>query len=522
MKKNFSVNIGKRLFNIDEDAFECLNNYLGRLRNFFSGDEGNEEILSDIEMRIAELLDQKVEQQSQGIVILEYVQEVIKEMGEPGQLAGEEPSSHNSPEAKTRGRLYRDPANQLIGGVAAGISAWFGIQTVWVRLIFVFATLIYGIAPIVYAILWVILPEAQTTSEKLAMQRQNINIDNLHKELLMAGTGIKKTGNSFLESFGAFLRNFFEILARLIRWFFQLFGRLTGLLLLGLVIFSYIGLSLALLVRDDVGVGGFNFESVTLYQVFQWMVPATSDRWLFYIAFLLVLVALSGLMIYGGLRLMLKWPPLRWPVVMAFILILLAGFFTAGSAIFRYSQSTDFSDSSNEYKSLPMPAGRLHILSGPWDLQKFLNPVSGNTGFNTGTGVTGEINLSFRPAPGDSLLVTLNRSASSSSQANAAENISGISYVWEIQDTLLTINPYFRIPYDDGMHYQELNVIVGIPVNREIYIDPEISWKARYNDFNETGNEGGVYLMTASGLTKKKTEETAADSTALVRKDSIK
>jgi len=79
MKKNFSVNIGKRLFNIDEDAYECLNGYLGRLRNFFAVDEGHEEILTDIEMRIAELLEQKAEQSGQGIVVIEFVQEVIRE-----------------------------------------------------------------------------------------------------------------------------------------------------------------------------------------------------------------------------------------------------------------------------------------------------------------------------------------------------------------------------------------------------------------------------------------------------------
>ena len=57
MKKNFSVNIGGRIFNIDDDAYECLNSYLNRLRNFFAAEQGYAEIIADIEMRIAELLD---------------------------------------------------------------------------------------------------------------------------------------------------------------------------------------------------------------------------------------------------------------------------------------------------------------------------------------------------------------------------------------------------------------------------------------------------------------------------------
>ncbi|NTW25300.1 MAG: PspC domain-containing protein, partial [Lentimicrobium sp.] len=317
MKKNFSVNIGKRLFNIDEDAYECLNGYLGRLRNFFSVDEGREEILTDIEMRIAELLEQKAEQRGQGIVVIEFVQEVIREMGEPGQLSdNEEAKPHDSNSSRIIGKLYRDPVNRKVGGVAAGLAAFFGIDPLWIRLIFVISTLLYGSGPIIYIVLWLILPEAQTTSEKLEMQRQLINIGTLREELASAGKGIKASSGSFLGSIGDFLRNVFEIVARLIGWFIQLFGRLAGLFLLLLVFGAFIAMIPAFLVREDLGVGGYNFDSVTMHQVFQWMVPGTSDQWMFYLAFLLVAISLTGLLIYSGLRLMLKWPPLKWPVVL--------------------------------------------------------------------------------------------------------------------------------------------------------------------------------------------------------------
>jgi len=518
MKKNFSVNIGKRLFNIDDDAYECLNSYLGRLRNYFSAEEGREEIIADIEMRIAELLEQRVETKGQGIVILDFIQEVIREMGEPDQLSdSEDVRPKETAQQRTTGKLFRDPVNRKVGGVAAGLSAFFGIDPVWLRLIFVISTLLYGSGPVIYIVLWLILPEAQTTSEKLEMQRQRVNIGTLRTELASAGKGLQKTGSSFLGSTGALLRNAFEIAARLIRWFFQLFGRLTGLLMLALVLLSYLGIGLALLVRDHVGMGGYQFDSVTLYQVFQWMVPGTSDRWLFYLAFLLVLAALSGLLIYTGLRLLLKWPPLKWPVVVAFILILFGGILIASSAVFRYSRSTDVADSVNETESVKMPESRLHIQSGPWDYEKFLNPLSGSLGMNTNALVLGEINLSFRPAPGDSLIFTQIKSASSASSSRSTDYAANIQYNWEIKDTLILINPYYSLPFDDGMHYQELNVIIGVPVNREIYIDPEISWKVRYSDFDNSNNDGGMYTMTSSGLVRKMTEVQATDSTASVK-----
>ena len=195
MKKNFSVNIGGRIFNIDDDAYDCLNSYLNRLRIFFAADQGHDEIIADIEMRIAELLDQRKEQGLQ-IITLKHIEEVITGMGEPDQLSDTETGKQQEPQkTKTRGKLFRDPDNRQIGGVAAGIAAWFGIDPVWVRLIFAAFTLFYAVGIIIYAVLWLILPGAQTTSDKLEMQRQSININTLRNELVSAGTGIQKTGD---------------------------------------------------------------------------------------------------------------------------------------------------------------------------------------------------------------------------------------------------------------------------------------------------------------------------------------
>ena len=139
MKKNFSVNIGSRLFHIDDDAYERLSTYLGRLRTFFATNEGCDEILTDIEMRIAELLEQK-KTNGPAIIRIDQVEEVIADMGEPDQLS----ESQGEPSrAKTKGKLYRDPDNRHLGGVCAGVAAWFGVDPLWVRVAFVVITLLY-------------------------------------------------------------------------------------------------------------------------------------------------------------------------------------------------------------------------------------------------------------------------------------------------------------------------------------------------------------------------------------------
>lgn len=504
MKKNFSVNIGNRLFNIDDDAYECLNSYLSRLRNYFSANEGYEEIIADIEMRIAELLDQQIAQ-GQSVIVLDHIHQVIAGMGEPDQLSdSEDHNAKSTARTKSNGKLYRDPVNRQIGGVAAGIAAFFGIDPLWIRLIFAVSTLLYGSGPIIYIVLWLILPEAQTTSEKLEMHRQSINIGTLRDELTAAGSGIKKTGNSLLNSVGNLLRFVTEILIRLFRWMFGVFTRIAGLTMLLLIIVMFAGISLAFLIRERMEFGDYMLDSTTLVNAFQWMLPGVDVSWLAFISIALLLIALSGLMIYFGLRLLLKWPPLRWQVITGFVLMLIAGLLIAGSTIFQYSRSNKDTDSVSVRRSMLLEGNRIHLATGSHGFHEYMASAGNDTTFVKINDVLGEISLSLRPVTEDSVIVTLIKSASARKELSAGEYAGNITYTYNFQDSLLTLNPYFVIPFKDGMHYQELNVIIGIPVNTEVQIDRELSWKASFRDFLGDREDGGTYLMTNSGLKLKK------------------
>jgi phage shock protein PspC (stress-responsive transcriptional regulator) len=503
MKKNFSVNIGGRIFNIDDDAYECLNNYLARLRNFFKTDQGSQEIIADIEMRIAELLDQQKEN-GQPIITLKHIEDVIANMGEPDQLSDTETEKpKNAPGIKTRGKLYRDPDNRQIGGVAAGIAAWFGIDPVWVRLIFAAFTLFYAVGIIVYVVLWLILPVAQTTSEKLEMQRQSININTLRNELVSAGTGIQKTGNTILQTLGTFIRFVTEVVARVITFLLLLLGRLAGLVLLLGVIAMFIGISAASLVRDQMNMGNYQLDTTTLVNALQWLIPGPDVRWLIYITIALLLVAITGLLIYTGLRLLLKWPPLRWQVVIVFVLLLVAGILTGVGAVFQYARSSEKIASVTKRQSIVMKAKHIHLASGPNDHRQYFMPLAGDTLPANVSYVLGEINLSIRPVPADSLFITFIQAASAWQDTQASGYAANIAFNYKLQDTLVTINPYFMFPYSDGMRYQKMDVIVGIPINTIVEIDEPLRWRANYSDFIDQARNGGTLIMTTSGLTLK-------------------
>ena len=503
MKKNFSVNIGGRIFNIDDDAYECLNSYLNRLRSFFASAQGNDEIIADIEMRIAELLNQQKEQ-GLSLITLAHIKEVIASMGEPDQFSDAETEKpKSSTGSKTRGKLYRDPDNRQIGGVAAGIAAWFGIDPVWVRLIFVVCTLFYAIGIIIYAILWLILPIAQTTWEKLEMQRQSININTLRNELSSVGSGIQKTGSSLLQSTGVFIRFVTEVIARLFHLLFKVFSRLAGLTLLLIVLAIFIGLCTASLVREPMNMGGYQLDSITLVHSLQWLIPGADVRWLAYITIALLLVAITGLLLYTGLRLLLKWPPLRWQIVIVFVLLLVAGIVTGIGAVFQYARSSEQTANVTKRQNIMMNKKYIHLVSGPNDYQQYFMPLAGDTILGNINYALSEIKLSVRPVPADSLHFTSIMSAAAWQESQAAGYAGNILYSYKLQDTLVMLNPYFMFPQNDGMRYQKLDIILGIPVNTEVRIDESLRWRINYSDFIQNDNNGDVFIMTPSGLQLK-------------------
>ena len=174
MKKNINVNISGLLFNIDEDAFATLQNYLDRLKHYFGNNESGNEIISDIESRISEMFQERLSE-SKGVITIEDVREIIKIMGEPGEIEDEaefetpnnnqkqqyQSSSQTNYSSSYSGKrkLYRDPDDKVIGGVASGLSYYFGISPIWIRLVFIALTMI-GMSVLVYIILWIVIPEA--------------------------------------------------------------------------------------------------------------------------------------------------------------------------------------------------------------------------------------------------------------------------------------------------------------------------------------------------------------------------
>lgn len=200
MKKTISINIAGLVFNIEEDGYLVLKKYLDEIKAIFSSEEGVNEMLEDIESRIAELFHEKLSDSKQ-VVTEADVAEVMEVMGRPTdyKVDGDEEESYQKFDSeetyseKASKRLYRDEENATIGGVCAGLGHYFALDPVVLRIIFVLMVILGGSGILVYIILWAVIPEAKTTAQKLQMRGQPVNLDNI-KEYVSGFTKEAKTG----------------------------------------------------------------------------------------------------------------------------------------------------------------------------------------------------------------------------------------------------------------------------------------------------------------------------------------
>ncbi len=192
MKITVSINLGGYSFNIDEDAYAELKRYLKNLEFHFAEEESSSEILSDIESRMAELFRSKLTTYKQ-VITVEDVNQVISVMGTPEDISDDEKRSAGD-KFSTPGyhRMYRDPDRRIIGGVCSGMAAYWDIEPWIVRVIFLVLAMMGGLGILIYLILYIVLPEAKTTAQKIEMKGDPVNIHNIKESVKEEFNTVKK------------------------------------------------------------------------------------------------------------------------------------------------------------------------------------------------------------------------------------------------------------------------------------------------------------------------------------------
>lgn len=179
MKEITRIHLAKIAYDIELDAKKDIQTYIAALERYAD----DAELLSDIEIRITELLGER-SVAAGGVITKDDVAAVRTQLGEPSDFAPEDSGAtvvSEELEGPSK-RMYRDVDSAIIGGVAAGSARFFGIDPLWMRLIFIIVLIAsFGTAVVIYLLLWLVVPPARTAAEKLRMNGQSVTLASIKR-----------------------------------------------------------------------------------------------------------------------------------------------------------------------------------------------------------------------------------------------------------------------------------------------------------------------------------------------------
>lgn len=494
MKKTVKINLSGSIFHIDEDAYQRLNDYLDRIHEHFKGQEGGEEIISDIEMRMAELFQDKLSGHKQ-VISDEDVWEVTKKMGEPGDFLEEGASTHSPGGSQQQKKLYRDPDQAILGGVASGIGAYLNADPVWIRLLFVVLMLGYGFIAVAYLLLWLFLPKATTYDQKLEMRGEQVNISNIEKKVKDEYEQVRGNFKKYRQS-GSYqnitrgLNEIFVVLGRILKALMQVVLVLIGVALvvggIGLIL-GLIGIPFIAWPFDMFDL--FDHHGTAAFFLFQSLLSPPALIVLTASAALLVVIPVL-VIFYTGLKMLSGFTAKDQSVLLSALIIWVAALLaTAGTAAWQMHEFTVRSHNKEEVQLNPQGASTLVLQVNSPHVHLYETddlPFEDNTGVIRGKGIVGAIrgtdpagNLYFNTeidilkSPDDSYHLQIKKSSRGSSIRNAAGFAEKIRFNWELADSTLILDNTFRIESDTPYRLQQMTLAILVPGGHRIAISEE-------------------------------------------------
>ncbi len=525
MNKTVTINISGIIFHIEEDAYESLSKYLSTIKGYFSKTEGGNEIMADIEARIAELLQEKISPAKQVIVINDVV-EVKQVMGKPEDFDTQETNHAQNPkqenfeykQEKIKRRLFRDPDERAIGGVCSGLAAYFDVDAVWIRLAMFLLIFFGGLSLWVYIILWMVIPQAKTTADKFAMRGEPANINNIYQSFKDEAEDVKSrfaknkdtykqqfrdAGNSARSNSVQFLNGAFNFLGRMMGMFLLLIG--------GVLLFAYImtvfGISFA-----DSSIQASNWKSVIFDSSFDYALAIVS------------LVIVFGIpvfmMIYAGIKLLFRirysnrWLNLSLGLIWVFGLIL--GIYVTLVTVKQFGQNSKLKEvvelnglGDTIVIKLNPAASTLKDLNFDKDGDLDSDLQRKHHGYHFGESLEGLSILGFAGLDviennSDSVELVIYQSAKGNTKKEANENAKAIHYSYSQKNNTLFFDEIFSVIPGAKFRAQALDIKLKLPIGKVIYFDKSV--KYLLDDVENTTNtwDGDMinrrWKMTEKGL----------------------
>ena len=521
MKKTVNINLAGTFFHIDEDAFAKLSRYLEAVKKSISDPVGGDEIIQDIEARIAELFSEKLEINTQ-VISTRELDAIIEIMGQPEDyIMDEDATQTNSAtgnqtkgETTSNKQLFRDSDNKFIAGVCSGLSHYLGIEVIWVRLFWIFLSFVTtGFGVIAYLLFWILVPGAQTTSEKLKMTGEPINISNIEKKFNEGyqkvsqniknvdydkyGEKIKKGSATFFDSLGAILSTVFKIGIKLFGLLIVIAG-LIGLIsiLIGMTVFGTFGIY-------DTGAG------MDIYQLVD-----TTNTPIWIVTLIITLIAGIPLLILFILGLKIMFPNIRsigTPVKITLTIL----WITAISILVTLGarQAIDRAFENNFSTQTPLTINMQTPLKlSMYNNEKYSFEAYRRSGLEIKPDANGnkvlyssDIRLIVRSTDEKVGKIVLNKIASGKDykQAKARAQAIDFKFTFNKNTNELILDGYFLTDITNKYRDQQIEVILYLPVNtRLIAATNTRSFHKNepiYRDILILGDEEKTLLITPGG-----------------------
>ena len=531
MKKTFTINISGSIFHIDDDAFEKLQRYLQMLNRHFGTAPEGQEILQDIEARIAELLIERTGNKVE-VVTDAMVDEVIARMGKAEDFlesGDEQPSAiPGADEATISGdqpihrRLYRDGDNRILGGVCSGLGAYFKIDMVILRVIFVLAFILgLGTSLLLYIILWVVVPKAKTTAQRLEMRGKEATISNIEKSIKEEVKEVGESYNKFMNSPDydrgtSRMDRLGDVAGSVLRVVLRVVVLLFGIFLIIFAIASLIGFVTTMVMGQSFLHGGmwnFGWDSdVSMANLMNHFV--SPGAYTISLIAILILVGIPILvLLFIGTKLLFRYKTNNKLIglgtfgvwLLALVTLIIVGVNQAGNFSKQTSQTVTQKVECTNCKTIYLDMND--------DLYETL--IDDHISFdrmkvaevNGKEKLLGHPHFTIEKSTTGEFLLQIKKRARGSNTLDAQKNVEQIAYNFVQKDSTLQLDPYFLLNDNAKWREQDVSMILKVPEGKSIFMNEKM--RSIIDDIENVNNmwDGDMvekyWTMTANGLIMK-------------------
>ena len=494
MNKTVNINLAGIFFHIDEDAYAKLQHYLDAIKRSFTNTQGKEEIIADIEARIAELFNEKKKEDRQVIGIKE-VEEVIAIMGQPEDYMVDEEIFEDEPvytkATKSSGKqLFRDTEHSYVGGVSSGLGHYLGIDFIWVRILWILLTIFSsGAFILIYIALWIFVPEAKTTADKLAMRGEEVTISNIEKKIREGFDNVTgKVKDVDYQKYGNQARNGANSAATaigdIITFILKVFVKLIGIVLIILAGSVLISLFVGLFTVGTFGIIDAPWSSYVE------MAVSGAPLWLLWLlGFLIVGIPFFFLFVLGLKILVGKLRSIGTPAKLVLLgLWILA---LVGATVIGIQQATHraFDGEQVVSETLPISANDTLYLGMQSD-SNYSSSIYRSTDFKIKYNdndekvlYSSDVRLIVKATKDSLAKLEVVKSAEGKDYKEAKERAQNIDYNTSFSGNELLLNSFFTSPAEFKYRDQEVKVTLYLPEGTTLFADNNTSTFHRNTDY---------------------------------------